>query len=330
MRLNQLAKKVGKPYTRVEKFLIKDCGLEDVDGPNTKVSDEIIEKVIYKFGLAEDNKPESVKKVVLATVEAVEAQIRPEEKGIEESDITLIKPTPAESVKPIIKLEDVQITKPNTEVVVEVKIEEEESVEVKEENTEAVELVETAPETEVEVEVVPEENITILDTGETTLHINDDGVIKAPKVALDGIKVMGKIDLPQPKVVAEETEVNDTEESTVEATEVIPVVEKPKKVKKQGPSSEEIDARRTKRIEAQKKAERAAFERENEKLRQKEKAAKKDHYANQKKTAPKAPKKKVDKSNQQDEENKAFDTKEKYQNTENLTSYQKIVRWFNT
>jgi len=310
MRLNQLAKKVGKPYTRVEKFLIKECGLEYVDGPNTKVSDEIIEKVIYKFGLA-DNKSSSVKKVTLATVEAVEAQIMPEEKGIEEIDITLIRPTPAESVKPIIKLEDVKITKPNSEVVVNEKTEE---------------IVETAINTEIE-EI--KENTTLIDTGETTLHISDDGVVKVPKVTLDGIKVMGKIDLPQHKVIEEEKEVSGNLESAVE-TEVDPVIEEPQKVKKKGPSSEEIDAKRIKRLEAHKKAEKAAFEKENEKLKQKEKAAKKDHYVNQKKTAPKSPKKKSTKSNQQFEDDKAFDIKDKYQNTENLTTYQKIVRWFNT
>tara|TARA_B100000795_G_scaffold262745_1_gene241004 strand:- start:113 stop:1057 length:945 start_codon:yes stop_codon:yes gene_type:complete len=314
MRLNQLAKKVGKPYTRVEKFLIKECGLEYVDGPNTKVSDEIIEKVIYKFGLA-DNKSSVVKKVTLATVEAVEAQIMPEEKGIEEIDITLIRPTPAESVKPIIKLEDVKITKPNSEVVVNEKIED---------------IVETAINTEIE-EI--KENTTLIDTGETTLHISDEGVVKVPKVTLDGIKVMGKIDLPQDKVKEEEEEeeeeVNGNLESAVE-TEVDPVIEKPQKVKKKGPSSEEIDAKRIKRLEAHKKAEKAAFEKENEKLKQKEKAAKKDHYVNQKKTAPKSPKKKSTKSNQQYDDDKAFDTKEKYQNTENLTTYQKIVKWFNT
>jgi hypothetical protein len=310
MRLNQLAKKVGKPYTRVEKFLIKECGLEYVDGPNTKVSDEIIEKVIYKFGLA-DNKSSSVKKVTLATVEAVEAQIMPEEKGIEEIDITLIRPTPAESVKPIIKLEDVKITKPNSEVVVNEKTEE---------------IVETAINTEIE-EI--KENTTLIDTGETTLHISDDGVVKVPKVTLDGIKVMGKIDLPQHKVIEEEKEVIGNLESAVE-TEVDPVIEEPQKVKKKGPSSEEIDAKRIKRLEAHKKAEKAAFEKENEKLKQKEKAAKKDHYVNQKKTAPKSPKKKSTKSNQQFEDDKAFDIKDKYQNTENLTTYQKIVRWFNT
>lgn len=322
MRLNQLAKKVGKPYTRVEKFLIKDCGLEDVDGPNTKVSEEIIEKVIYKFGLAEDNKTEGVKKVVLKTVEAVAAEIKPEEKGIEEADITLKKPTPAEAVKPVIKLEDVQTTNVETP-----------TIETTDSTEEPVipEVEVTSEVAAVEESIKEEENITTVETGETTLHIDDDGVIKAPKVELDGIKVMGKIDLPQPKIVEEEEkeEIETTVDSTEEAP--APVAEKPKKPKKKGPSQEELDDRRAKRIAAKKQAEREAFEKENAALKAKEKEAKKLHYANQKKSAPKLnKKKKSNKSAQVAEENKAFDTKEKYQNTENLTTYQKIVRWFNT
>ena len=52
MRLNQLAKKVGKPYTRVEKYIRKDLKIEGVEGPNTRVDDDIVQKVISKFGLA--------------------------------------------------------------------------------------------------------------------------------------------------------------------------------------------------------------------------------------------------------------------------------------
>jgi hypothetical protein len=331
MRLNQLAKKVGKPYTRIEKFLVKECGMEEVDGPNTKVSDDIIEKVIYKFGLAEDNKTDSVKRVVLQTVEAVEAQIRPEEKGIEESDIFYKEPTPAEAVKPVIELEDVKMSK-TEETISEVVIEEQENkVEDKVEVVAEVEVEDvTEPIVEIE-ETKVEENITTIDTGETTLNIDNEGVIKAPKVKLEGIKVMGKIDLPQPKVIEEEevvTEASDDGEAKEEVkTEAPVVVSKPKK---KGPSQSEMDARRNKRLEARKVAEREVFEKENKALKKKEKAAKKDHYSQKEKAAPKVPKKKNPKVGQKVEDNKAFDTKEKYKSTENLSTYQKIVRWFNT
>merc|ERR1712086_157265 len=44
-----------------------------------------------------------------------------------------------------------------------------------------------------------EDNILSPETEGTTLNLDKEGVIKAPKVELEGIKVMGKINLPKPK-----------------------------------------------------------------------------------------------------------------------------------
>lgn len=327
MRLNQLAKKVGKPYTRIEKFLVKECGMTEVDGPNTKVSKDIIDKVIYKFGLAEDNRNESAKKVVLKTVEAVEAQIRPEEKGIEEAEISFNAPTPAESVKPVIELDDVKMSNkvsPLAETVTEKE---------EEENTEEKTEINSSKEDKVE------DNIIAVETEETTLHFDKEGVIKAPKVELEGIKVMGKINLPKlkntedPEVVASEEGLDATSNNEGSKEEGIGL-ETPNivhKSKKKNTTQDELDDRRAKRIEAKKKSERELIEKENKALKKKEKAAKKQYYAQQDKSAPKAAKKKNAKVLQKSEDNKAFETKEKYNtNDENLSLYQKIVRWFNT
>lgn len=334
MRLNQLAKKVGKPYTRVEKFLVKECGMEGIEGPNTKVNDELIDKVIYKFGLAEDNKEAAPKRVVLETIEAVEANIKPEETGLQESDFKLKPPTPAEAVKPRIEIEDIKID------VQEEVITESEEVEEEPQNIE-----ETIPQVESnEPEIikpesaVEEESLTQIETGETVLHLDKDGVIKAPKVALEGIKVMGKIDLPQPKVVevapkeeGEELKAENAEDNTEPVIEETPKpISKPKKAK---PSQDDIDARRAKRIAAQKKAENEAFEKELAEKKKKEKEAKRLHYLEQMKEvaqenkAPKAKKKKTPKASPAQEK---FDTKHKYENVEDLTTWQKIVKWFNT
>ena len=334
MRLNQLAKKVGKPYTRIEKFLVKECGMTEVDGPNTKVSKDIIDKVIYKFGLAEDNRNESAKKVVLKTVEAVEAQIRPEEKGIEESEISFNAPTPAESVKPVIELDDVKMSNKVSPVAETFTEKEEEEKGNTEEKTEIdSETITSSQEDKVE------DNIIAVETEETTLHFDKEGVIKAPKVELEGIKVMGKINLPKlkntedPEVVASE-EGSDAISNNEGSKEEGIGLETPNivnKSKKKNTTQDELDARRAKRIEAKKKSERELIEKENKALKKKEKAAKKQYYAQQDKSAPKAAKKKNAKVLQKSEDNKAFETKEKYNtNDENLSLYQKIVRWFNT
>lgn len=332
MRLNQLAKKVGKPYTRIEKFLVKECGMTEVDGPNTKVSKDIIDKVIYKFGLAEDNKNESAKKTVLKTVEAVEAQIRPEEKGIEETEISFNAPTPAESVKPVIELDDVKMSnKANT--VSETVTEEEEEEDTEEKSEIDSEKITSGQEDKVE------DNILSVETEGTTLNFDKEGVIKAPKVELEGIKVMGKINLPKPKntedpeVVAPEKVLDattDNEDSKEEGivVETLNIVPKPKK---KNTSQDELDARRAKRIEAKKKSERESIEKENKALKKKEKDAKKQYYAQQDKSAPKIAKKKNTKVSHKSEDNKAFETKEKYKTPdEDLSVYQKIVKWFNT
>ena len=332
MRLNQLAKKVGKPYTRIEKFLVKECGMTEVDGPNTKVSNDIIDKVIYKFGLAEDNKGQSAKKVVLKTVEAVEAQISPEEKGIEEAEISFNAPTPAESVKPVIELDDVKMSNKVTAVSEDV-TEEEEEEDTKEKSEIDSEKVSLGQ------EETAKNNIITVETEEATFHFDKEDVIKAPKVELEGIKVMGKINLPKPKKT-EDHELVDSEEGLDEITnnsnfkeedvdlKTPNIIPKPQK---KTTSQEELDTRRAKRIEAKKKLESALIEKENKALKKKEKDAKKQYYAQQDKAAPKIGKKKNTKVSHQSEENKAFETKEKYKTPdENLSLYQKIVRWFNT
>lgn len=337
MRLNQLAKKVGRPYTRVEKYLVKELGIEGIEGPNSKVDEEIIEKVIYKFGESDGKEKEPIKKVELKTIEAVAADIRPEETGIEEADLEFKAPTPAEAVKPEIELNDVKILNVTDAPVVEETTEEPVESEIKAETEEVVE--EQVIEQEETVEAV-EEKITTVETGETTLHLDEEGVIKAPKVELEGIKVMGKIDLPQPKAEVVEEETNEEGEATTEengeAVAEVKAEPKPSKPKRKKPSPEALEAKRQKRKQAQLQAEREEFEKNNAEQRAKEKEAKRQHYLEQVK-ANTPVKKKVKKvtvesqdAKKEASDTKAFEQKHKYEGVENLTTWQKIVKWFNT
>ena len=190
MRLNQLAKKVGRPYTRVEKYIKKDLEVEGIEGPNSKVADDIVEKVISKFGLAPKVVAEK-EKPKMETVEAKPAEISPEERGIEEVRISGLDATPAELIVP------------NFEGLGETKIEEVDLMEEKDlvvdSNTEEI------------VEVAESKIVETIETNETTLHVDQEGVIVAPKVELEGFKVRGKIDLPgeetEKEVESEEPEV---------------------------------------------------------------------------------------------------------------------------
>jgi len=319
MRLNQLAKKVGKPYTRVEKYIRKDLNIEGIEGPNARVDDNVIARVVQKFGLASEEQSE-MPKVKLETVEAKPAEIAPEERGID--DVELEVATPAEAVVPNLdglgEVNDDEETEQNEEVVEVVAEQAEEAL---------VEVVESKIEKKV---------TTTVETEETILHFDEEGTIVAPKVELEGIKVRGKIDIPGVTDVVKEQE---------EVVELTPEQEAELKAKEEAKEEErrKKEEERRKRIDAE-AAKAAEYKAKKEKERQEALRAKieeekkkkreegKKHYLNQVKQSPKgvSVKKKKSKVSIEAEENKAFETKEKYTQTENLTTWQKIVKWFNT
>lgn len=316
MRLNQLAKKVGKPYTRVEKYIRKDLKIEGIEGPNSRVDNDVIEKVISKFGLGSDDVQERPK-VKLETVEAVPAEIAPEERGLQ--DIELESATPAESVVP------------NLEGLGELKVEAQ-----VEESNEVEEVVESSEEVvEVKEKVITE----TVETEETVLHLDEEGTIVAPKVELEGFTVRGKIDIPGvtdkvEEVVEEQVVLTPEEEAELKAEE-----EAKLKAKEEAAEArrKKIDADAAKaaayKAKKDKEAKAALREKIEEEKKQKREEGKK-HYLNNVKQAPKGGqakgKKKKEKAEQVVEDNKAFEDKEKYANTENLTAWQKLMRWFNT
>lgn len=329
MRLNQLAKKVGKPYTRVEKYIRKDLKIEGIEGPNSRVDNDVIEKVISKFGLGSDDVQERPK-VKLETVEAVPAEIAPEERGLQ--DIELESATPAESVVP--NLEGLG------ELKVEAQVEESNEVEeVVESSEEVVEVKEEQPIENITEEVKEKVITETVETEETVLHLDEEGTIVAPKVELEGFTVRGKIDIPGvtdkvEEVVEEQVVLTPEEEAELKAEE-----EAKLKAKEEAAEArrKKIDADAAKaaayKAKKDKEAKAALREKIEEEKKQKREEGKK-HYLNNVKQAPKGGqakgKKKKEKAEQVVEDNKAFEDKEKYANTENLTAWQKLMRWFNT
>jgi hypothetical protein len=328
MRLNQLAKKVGKPYTRVEKFIRKDLNIEGVEGPNSRVDDEIINKVISKFGLFDKdvkNKP----KVKLETVEAKPLEISSEERGLE--DITLDYATPAESVVPNLDgLGEIKDT------VIEGEIEGEVIADVSTEEVSNIQ--DTNEKLNSELEESDKGAISeILETEETTLHIDKEGTIIANKIELEGIKVRGKIEIPgvtdKPNEIAEETELTqeEIEQFKQEEAAKLKSIEEAREIRRKQIDKEAAKALAFK--EKRVKDEQDSLMRKIEKEKEKKKEAGKKHYLNNVQQPPKpikAKKKKIIKIEQEVEKNKSFETKEKFESTDNMTAWQKIVRWFNT
>jgi hypothetical protein len=325
MRLNQLAKKVGRPYTRVEKYIKKDLGVEGIEGPNSKVADDIVEKVIFKFGLAPKVVPEK-EKPKMETVEAKPAEISPEERGIEEVNISGLDSTPAELIVP------------NLEGLGKAKIEEVELVEEKEV------VADSNIEVVVEVaEILAKSKIVeTIETDETTLHVDQEGVIVAPKAELEGFKVRGKIDLPgakakkeveaeEPELVIELTQEEQAEKDAKAEAEKLAKEETKAKAKADREKRVKAEAARAEKYKAEKeaKAQVELRKRIEEKKKWKKEEGKK-HYLNKVQDAPvpKAKKKKL--KALEISEDDAFEINEKYKITENMTTWDKIVRWFNT
>ena len=325
MRLNQLAKKVGRPYTRVEKYIKKDLGVEGIEGPNSKVADDIVEKVIFKFGLAPKVVPEK-EKPKMETVEAKPAEISPEERGIEEVNISGLDSTPAELIVP------------NLEGLGKAKIEEVELVEEKEV------VADSNIEVVVEVaEILAKSKIVeTIETDETTLHVDQEGVIVAPKAELEGFKVRGKIDLPgakakkeveaeEPELVIELTQEEQAEKDAKAEAEKLAKEETKAKAKTDREKRVKAEAARAEKYKAEKeaKAQVELRKRIEEKKKWKKEEGKK-HYLNKVQDAPvpKAKKKKL--KALEISEDDAFEINEKYKITENMTTWDKIVRWFNT
>jgi len=322
MRLNQLAKKVGKPYTRVEKYIRKDLKIEGIEGPNSRVEEEVVNKVIAKFGLHSEEVKQKPK-LKLETIEAKPAEISPEERGLE--DVELDFATPAEAVVPNLEgLGEEKIQEPNSEEIYEVDVND---------AHEGIEL-NTASENKEPSERVISKT---LETEETILHIDEEGTIVAPKVELEGIKVRGKIDIPgvtdQPEDSSEENELTPEEIAQLEAEEAARLKAKEEAEEARRKKIDEEAAKALAYKEEREREEEEALRLKIEEQKEKKKEAGKKHYLNNVQQPPKAQKskkKKTIKLEQESEKNKAFETKEKYASTDNMTTWQKIVRWFNT
>ncbi|MFL2582534.1 MAG: hypothetical protein ACJ0QJ_05190 [Flavobacteriales bacterium] len=328
MRLNQLAKKVGKPYTRVEKYIRKDLKIEGIEGPNSRVEEEIVNKVISKFGLYSEEVKQKPK-VKLETIEAKPAEISPEDRGLEDVELDLA--TPAESVVPNLEgLGEENIQESNNQEIDEV------DAETHEDND--------SIDTEVDSSTISENKESgerviseTLETDETVLHIDTEGTIVAPKVELEGIKVRGKIEIPgvtdQPEETVEENKLTPEEIAQLESEKLASIKAKESAEEARRKKIDQDAAKALAFKEKREKEEQEALKSKIEEQKERKKEAGKKHYLNNVQQPPKVQKnkkKKIVKLEQEAEKNKAFETKEKYVSTDNITTWQKIVRWFNT
>lgn len=177
MRLGQLARKLKVDSSTIVKFLAKnDIIIENA--PNVKIEDDKLNLTLAHF---------EVKDVVNTSDKPAEEIVEVKEPVVSPSptEIDPIDLSKKNEEEPVAFIEQEVITKSNTE--------EEDQTSSLEENTIPLTSDNAAQNEEDEKEI---ENL----ESDEEITLNEvDGVIRAPKVKLDGIKVVGKIDLPEPK-----------------------------------------------------------------------------------------------------------------------------------
>jgi hypothetical protein len=168
------------------------------------------------------------------------------------------------------------------------------------------------------------QNTDLAEPSEDDLNIVD-GVIKAPKVAVEGIKVVGKIDLPEPKKEEEEGDVNNEEDEQIDATAARKKTSQQQSRKKsQRKSKRNKEGKREISYEEQKKMDLAAYEARKKAQKEAEKKKKQRHYEKQLKN-----KQAVEKSKKSKKKKEAANAAKAIEK-QPKTAWGKFIKWLNT
>ena len=232
MRLGQLSRKIGVQQSRISTFLEeKNYTLEA--GSNSKLTEEQEQLIKTHFDYVEEEAT-LVADILHTDAPATDTL----DSNAPVVDILKKEATPVANI--LNEEEDAAASDTSTEEIVE---------------NGAPELVEESTTvTDLPKEIVPS-------TEETT-----DEVIRAPKLKLDGLKVVGKIDLPEPKVKEEAaTAADDTDSEDIKAP-IEEVKEKPvrKKINQRGNQNRRPERRVLTLAEKREREERAKKRRDKE------------------------------------------------------------------
>lgn len=188
MRFAQLARKLKVSQDELTKYLKKKHNIEVLEGPNTKIKDDIVDqaKADYNYVSAIELKKMEIQEAA-SKVEKQLEDANEEAKAIEHAlldteETEFLSIDAQDKQKQVEVLDEVITNLENNPIEEKIEVESnEEGDSNKEEIVGPVEISEEARE--------------VLDRLDP-----EDGVIKSPKVEVEGIKVMGKIELPDEKV----------------------------------------------------------------------------------------------------------------------------------
>lgn len=294
MRLGQLSRKIAVKPAEIVSFLKETYKIEMSSHPNSKVNDEYIDPIITHF----------------KTDDVTDLEVQEESTSQDEIDKTAEK---VDQINAAVSVEEKnEIDAPIAEV----------------------SKISTEQENETENDPTKEEDITeekseAFYEEEADLNLVD-GIIKAPKVEVEGIKVVGKIELPEkPKDEPEESETENQDEVSEEdestAKNEVKQYKEPTPKKKR--SQQRKGKRKTITYEEQKEREQLIYEKKREAAEKKRKEQKRLNY--EKLMQQKAAKANVSSKKK---------TKKKLQNKtttetnkpEPKTLWGKFLRWLNT
>lgn len=199
MRLGTLARKINITPSQLTSFL-ESQSIDLPSGTNTKLTEQQIEQVLFHFNATLTTEPEPIEEIE-------EGKASHSETPLVESETSDSDNVDALEVETELKEQEVSPPKTKfTESFAEIALPHE--LEDSEEHHEGTphdteveyDAVEEPSESNVPVEIDPE----IESSAERAAYDESIEVIKPQKVTLPGLKVKGKIDLPEPKVKSEE------------------------------------------------------------------------------------------------------------------------------
>ena len=240
MRLGQLSRQTGLRSAEIVDFLA-DQKIIIKSGSNAKVDNEYVELVYSGFNLQPPVDVEEKK------VEPTEPESESESQDSSEADVVI---------------EDIPLSRDAHSEINELfdGLEEEEEFSAEEV---------TAIKEKIEAQKIAKEEAD---------RPENPNLIKAPKVSLQGLKVVGKIDLPEPKVKEEVVETEESAEVQVEKPKPIEVVRHKKRNSGQNRQSQRNRNANINPVELQRqKDEKVARQRKKRELR-KEKEIKRQYY----------------------------------------------------
>lgn len=250
MRLGQFAKKYDIPVREIITYLEEETG--EKFHPNAKLYDTLESKVFEYFEL----QPETSE---IKHVEVLDKET------IEELEVTERKPEADEQPLPATPEEEIALLEGD---LAELNEAEKQSVEVP--LAEEIEREVETPKPSGDEVIQTDKLLELLDSEEPPAGLDKIKLIKAPKKELSGLKVVGKVDLPEPKKKEEKSSDIVTEKDLRE-------YRNPRK-KRQPLTEEEREKRRLKAKRKKEAYEAQVEKRKKERAEQEQKARKEKHY----------------------------------------------------